>query len=65
MLTTQHTSGNEKAQDEADRDAEAQMKQIKTVGEQGRDKVIADLLRTVLDVRPELPDRIEAGQHRQ
>lgn len=56
---SQHTSGNKKAEEDANEDAESQMKGIKEAGKNGQDKVIADLLKAVFDVKPVVPDRIE------
>lgn len=53
----QHTSGNEKAEQDANKDAEEQIRAIKQAGEKTGDKVVEDLLRVVGDVRPEVPDR--------
>jgi V-type H+-transporting ATPase subunit G len=55
----QHTRGNKKAEEDASRDAEAQIKSIKEAGKQGQDKVVADLLKAVFDVKPVVPKRIE------
>ena len=35
------------------------MKAIKEAGKKGHDKVIADLLKAVFDVKPVVPERIE------
>ncbi|KAL9601782.1 MAG: hypothetical protein Q9219_002272 [cf. Caloplaca sp. 3 TL-2023] len=56
----QHTSGNKKAEEDASRDAEEQVKAIKASGEKSGGKVIEDLLRVVTDVRPEVPERVGA-----
>jgi V-type H+-transporting ATPase subunit G len=55
----QHTSGNKKAEEDADKDAEVQMKNIQEAGKKGKDKVVTDLLKAVFDVKPEVPERIE------
>lgn len=55
----QHTSGNKKAEEDANRDAEAQIKAIKEAGKKGQDKVVADLLKAVFEVKPVVPERIE------
>lgn len=60
MRQSQHTSGNKKAEDDASKDAEEQMKAIKEAGAKTGDKVVDDLLRVVTDVKPEIPDRIVA-----
>lgn len=58
----QHTSGNKKAEEDATKDAEAQMKSIKEAGSKGQDKVVADLLKAVFDIKPVVPERIEVPQ---
>lgn len=55
----QHTSGNKQAEEDANKDAEGQMKQIKEAGKKGQDKVVKDLLKAVFDVKPVVPERIE------
>jgi hypothetical protein len=55
----QHTSGNKKAEEDANKDAEAQMKSIHEAGKKGQDKVVADLLKAVFDVKPRVPERVE------
>lgn len=57
--TSQHTSGNKKAEDDANKDAEGQMKEIKAAGSKTGDKVVEDLLKAVFEVKPVVPDRIE------
>lgn len=65
MLNTwesQHTSGNKKAEADANKDADQQMKSIKAAGSKGQDKVVADLLKAVFNPKPVVPDRIEVPQ---
>ncbi|KAI6712619.1 hypothetical protein JHW43_004847 [Diplocarpon mali] len=56
---SEHTSGNKKAEEDAGKDAETKMKEIKSAGKKGQDPVIKDLLKAVFDVKPEVPDRVE------
>ncbi|KAL8651078.1 MAG: hypothetical protein Q9210_003459 [Variospora velana] len=56
----EHSSGNQRAEEDAQQDADAQMQAIKGCGDKSGDKVVEDLLRVVTDVRPEVPDRVEA-----
>ena len=58
--TGQHSSGNKKAEEDAGKDADEQVKEIKSAGQKSGDKVIDDLLRVVTDVKPEVPDRVAA-----
>lgn len=50
-----HTSGNKKAQDDADKEAETSIKEIKAQGKKGQDKVVVDLLKAVFEVKPVPP----------
>jgi len=59
MIWLQHTSGNKKAEEDANKDAEVKMKEIKEAGTKGQDKVVEDLLKAVFDIKPVVPDRIE------
>ncbi|KAI4193418.1 MAG: hypothetical protein LQ350_008328 [Teloschistes chrysophthalmus] len=56
----EHTSGNKKAEDDADKDAEQQMSSIKGAGSKKGQDVVNDLLRVVTEVKPEVPDRVAA-----
>lgn len=56
----QHTSGNKKAEEDASKDADEQLKLIKEAGGKTGDKVVEELLRVVTDVKPEIPDRVNA-----
>lgn len=60
VYQSQHTSGNKKAEEDASKDADEQMKAIKDAGSKTGDKVVDDLLRVVTEVKPEIPDRIVA-----
>jgi hypothetical protein len=55
----QHTSGNKKAEEDANREAEEQIKAIKIAGEKRKDEVKEGLLKAVWDVKPTVPERIE------
>ncbi|KAI4086241.1 MAG: hypothetical protein LQ344_007705 [Seirophora lacunosa] len=56
----EHSSGNKKAEEDARQDADDQMQSIKGSGDKAGAQVVEDLLRVVTDVRPEVPDRVEA-----
>lgn len=45
---------------DASRDAEAKLEEIKKAGEKSGDKIVEDLLTVVMDVKPEVPDRVAA-----
>jgi V-type H+-transporting ATPase subunit G len=51
----QHSAGNKAAEDEANRDAEAKIRQIKEAGKKSQDKVVKDLIAAVTDVKPVPP----------
>ncbi|KAK5109326.1 hypothetical protein LTR62_007095 [Meristemomyces frigidus] len=53
----EHTSGNKAAEDQADKDIQAQLDEIKKIGEKTGPKVVNDLVRAVMDVRPEVPTK--------
>jgi V-type H+-transporting ATPase subunit G len=55
----QHTSGNKKAEEDASKDAEKKLQEIKEAGKKGEGKVIEDLLKAVFEVKPVVPDRVE------
>ncbi|KJX96038.1 hypothetical protein TI39_contig844g00030 [Zymoseptoria brevis] len=55
----QHTSGNEKAEQDANKDTEKQLNEIKQVGSKTGPKVVDDLLKAVMEPHPEVPDRAE------
>ncbi len=51
------SSGNKKAEEDADKDTEEKLQEIKKIGGEKGDKVVEDLLKAVTDVKPEVPDR--------
>lgn len=59
LTLLQHTSGNKKAEEDANKEAEAQIKAIREAGKKGQDKVVQDLLKAVFDVKPVVPERIQ------
>lgn len=56
---SQHSSGNKKAEEDAEKDTEAKLKEIEQIGKKLGSKVIEQLLQAVSDVRPQVPDRVE------
>ncbi|MCJ1445050.1 MAG: hypothetical protein MMC23_005555 [Stictis urceolatum] len=50
---SEHTSGNKKAEEDANNDAETKLKEIKSVGSKNGDKVVEDLLKIVMEVQPQ------------
>jgi V-type H+-transporting ATPase subunit G len=56
---SEHTQGNKQAEQEAAKEAEAKIKDIKDAGNKSQDKVVRDLLRAVLDAKPVAPSEEE------
>ncbi|KAI1802149.1 vacuolar ATPase [Daldinia bambusicola] len=53
----EHTQGNKQAEDEANREADAKIKEIQAAGQKSQAKVVEDLLKAVFDVKPVPPER--------
>ncbi|RYO76104.1 hypothetical protein DL766_002452 [Monosporascus sp. MC13-8B] len=51
----EHTQGNRQAEDEANREADAKIQEIQAAGKKSQRKVVDDLLKAVLDVKPVPP----------
>ena len=58
LTVAQHSSGNKKAEEDADKEAEKTLAEIKRIGEKSGDKVVQDLLKIVMEVKPEVPDKV-------
>jgi V-type H+-transporting ATPase subunit G len=56
----QHTSGNKKAEEDAKKETDNLLVEIRRVGETGGNKVVDDLLRIVTDVKPQVPSQVTA-----
>ncbi|KAI9797198.1 MAG: H(+)-transporting V1 sector ATPase subunit G [Piccolia ochrophora] len=56
----QHSSGNKKAEEDADQEAESRIKEIKESGSKSGKKVVEDLLKAVTTVNAEAPQRVHA-----
>ncbi|KAL9532871.1 V-type proton ATPase subunit [Sphaerulina musiva] len=56
---SQHTSGNKKAEQDAEKETEKSLSEIKGIGKKTGPKVVDDLLKAVMDVRPEVPNRVD------
>ena len=59
LTILQQTSGNKKAEDDANKDAEVKVKEIKAAGKKSGDKVVNDLIKAVTTPRPEVPDKLQ------
>lgn len=60
LTIPQHKQGNKKAEEDANEDAEARVKDIESAGKRSGEKVVDDLLRAITDVKPEVPEKILA-----
>lgn len=56
---TQQQSGNRKAEEDAEKDTNQQLEDLKKLEEETGPSVIDDLLKAVVDVRPQAPERTE------
>ena len=59
LTVGQHASGNKKAEEEANKDAEVKLKGITEAGKKSGSKVVEDLIKAVITVNPEVPDKIQ------
>ncbi len=55
----QHSPGNKQAEEQAEKETEKKLNEIKQIGEKTGPKVVDDLLKAVLDVKLIVPDRVE------
>ncbi|CAK3752659.1 V-type proton ATPase subunit G [Lecanosticta acicola] len=55
----QHTSGNQKAEEDAEKDTQQKLDEIKQIGQKTGPKVVDDLIKAVMTVDPQVPDRAE------
>jgi V-type H+-transporting ATPase subunit G len=58
LFRWQHTSGNKKAEEDADKDTEKKLEEIKQIGSKTGPKVVEQLLKAVMDVQPQVPNRV-------
>ncbi|KAJ5558061.1 Vacuolar (H+)-ATPase G subunit, partial [Penicillium sp. DV-2018c] len=56
----EHSSGYKVAAEEADKEAEVKLQEIKEAGKKQGEKVVADLIRVTTDVKVEAPQKIKA-----
>ncbi|KAI1006783.1 hypothetical protein K3495_g1435 [Podosphaera aphanis] len=54
----EQTSGNKKAEEDASKEAEIKIAEIRQAGQVGQDEVIQNLLNAVVDVIPVVPQRV-------
>ena len=55
----QHSSGNKAAEEQAEKDTQGKLDEIKQIGEKTGPQVVQDLLKAVVDVKPEVPNKVE------
>jgi V-type H+-transporting ATPase subunit G len=60
LTPSQQTSGNKKAEQDADKESEAKLKEIEQAGKRSGSKVVDDLIKAVTTPNPEVPDRVSA-----
>ncbi|KAK3622632.1 H(+)-transporting V1 sector ATPase subunit G [Elasticomyces elasticus] len=53
----EHTSGNKAAEEQADKDTQKQLDEIKQIGKKTGPQVVEDLIKAVMTVNPQVPDR--------
>lgn len=56
-LQLQQQSGNKKAEEDANKDAEKLLQEIKKAGDEKGQKVVDDLINIVTTPHPEVPDK--------
>ncbi|EEQ86782.2 V-type ATPase, G subunit [Blastomyces dermatitidis ER-3] len=54
----EHSSGNKVAEEEANKEAEAKVQEIKDIGQKKGGQVIEDLIHAVTEVQPQLPKKL-------
>ena len=54
----QHTSGNKQAEQQADQDTQKKLEEIKRIEKESGSKVVDDLIHAVVDVNPQVPDKV-------
>lgn len=57
LTSAQHASGNKKAEEDANKDAEAKVKEIEEAGKKKGDIVVEKLIHAAIDVQVEVPER--------
>ncbi|GFF48418.1 conserved hypothetical protein [Aspergillus udagawae] len=56
----EHSSGYKKAEEDANKEAEAKLQEIQAAGNEKGGKVVDDLINAVVDVKPQASDKIKA-----
>ena len=55
LMPVQHSSGNQKAEDDAKKDTDVKVKEIEGIGKKSGNKVVDQLLVAVTNAKPEPP----------
>ena len=53
LTTEQHSSGNQKAEEDAKKDTDAKVKEIEEIGNKSGSKVVDQLIQAVITANPE------------
>lgn len=59
LILLQHTSGNKQAEEQAEKDTQSQLDEIKQIGKKTGPTVVDDLIKAVVEVKPEVPHQVE------
>jgi len=59
LTTEQHSSGNQKAEEDAKKDTDAKVKEIEEIGNKSGSKVVDQLIQAVITANPEPPRKSE------
>jgi V-type H+-transporting ATPase subunit G len=57
LMAMQHSSGNQKAEDDAKKETDVKVKEIEDIGNKSGGKVVDQLIAAVVSAKPEPPKR--------
>ena len=57
LTVMQHSSGNQKAEDDAKKETDVKVKEIEDIGDKSGGKVVDQLIAAVVSAKPEPPKR--------
>ncbi|BDD60469.1 H(+)-transporting V1 sector ATPase subunit G [Monascus purpureus] len=57
----EHSSGYKKAEEDANKEAETKLQEIKSIGDSKGESVVDGLIQAVINVKPEVPEKIVAS----
>lgn len=58
-MGTQHSSGNQKAEEDAKKDTDVKVKEIEEIGKKSGSKIVDQLIAAVTNAKPEPPRKNE------